>query len=429
LGATGDTPQAITKDSPVTLNGKQISLNILPVKDEEHKSIVVILDDVTERNRIEAKIQYAQRMESIGTLAAGIAHNFNNLLGGIMGNAELGILNIDTVHPNYQNLQNIKSLVLNGSRLTNQLIGYAREGQYEIRSINLNQLVEETSDTFGQTKKEIIIHQDLADNLHGIKADQGQIEQALLNLYVNALDAMPGGGDLFLKTMNVTHEDMTGKAYEPNPGNYVLLSIRDTGSGMDKKTIKRIFEPFFTTKGLASGTGLGLASTYGIIKGHGGYIDVHSEKEKGTTFEIYLPATEEGAREERGLSGDLVKGTETVLLVDDEKMITDVGEKILKCLGYNVYLANDGKEALEVYKENKENIDMVILDMVMPGIGGGETYDRMKKINPDINVLLSSGYSIDGEAKEILERGCNGFIHKPFRMNALSQKLRAILDS
>jgi CheY-like chemotaxis protein len=197
---------------------------------------------------------------------------------------------------------------------------------------------------------------------------------------------------------------------------------------MDKKTTERIFEPFFTTKGLASGTGLGLASAYGIIKGHGGYIDVHSEEGKGTTFEIYLPATEEEIIPEKEITEEILKGKETILLVDDEEIITDVGEMMLKNLGYETYVANDGNEALGVYEEKKDDIDMVILDMVMPGQGGGEIYDKIKKMNPDIKVLLSTGYSIEGEAMQILERGCNGFIHKPFRMKLLSQKLREILD-
>jgi len=288
--------------------------------------------------------------------------------------------------------------------------------------------VKETSETFGTTRKDIIVHQELADKLYGIHADQGQTEQVLLNLYVNAGDAMPGGGDLFLKTINVTDKDMRGKAYEPKPGNYVLLTVRDTGVGMDKETMERIFDPFFTTKGLAEGTGLGLASAYGIIKAHGGYIDVDSEKGKGTTFEIYLPATEEEVEEEKELSGEILNGKETVLLVDDEEMVLDAGEQMLIKLGYEVLLAGSGREALELYKKNQDKIDMVLLDMIMPGMGGGETYDRIKEINPKVKVLLSSGYSIEGQATEILKRGCNAFIQKPFDMELLSRRIREVLD-
>jgi len=387
-----------------------------------------IYRDITEKKRLEVQLAQAQRMESIGTLAGGIAHNFNNLLMGIQGNASLMLLEADPNHPNYRRLNNIEIMVQSGSKLTSQLLGYAREGRYEVRPISFNQLVKDTSDTFDTTRKDIRVHQELYKDLPGIKADQGQIEQVLLNLYVNAADAMPGGGGLFLKTMNITHKDMAGKPYEPKPGNYVLLTVKDTGVGMDKETRERIFDPFFTTKGLAKGTGLGLTSVYGIIKAHGGYIDVESKKGQGTTFSVYLPATEKEVIKEKELPVEVLKGKETVLLVDDEDMIIDVGEQMLETLGYNILIARSGKEAIELYKESKDKIDMVLLDMVMPGVGGGETYDRMKEINPKVKVLLSSGYSIDGQATEILERGCSGFIQKPFNMGQLSQGIREILD-
>jgi CheY-like chemotaxis protein len=338
------------------------------------------------------------------------------------------LLEIDSTRPNYERLKNIEKSVQNGSRLTRQLLGYAREGRYEIRPISLNQMVKETSDTFGTAKKEIRVHLELAEDLWGIKADQGQIEQVLLNLYVNAADAMPGGGDLFLKTMNVTHKDMKNKAYKAKHGKYVLLAVRDTGVGMDKKTMERIFDPFFTTKGLAKGTGLGLASVYGTVKAHGGYIDVESKKGHGTTFEIYLPASKRKVEKAVKSAEKVIEGTGTILLVDDEELVLDVGVQLLKALGYTVLEAKGGREAVEIYRENKDRIDMVLLDMVMPGMGGGEAYDKMKDINPDIKALLSSGYSIDGQATEILERGCNGFIQKPFDMKQLSRSIREILD-
>jgi CheY-like chemotaxis protein len=222
---------------------------------------------------------------------------------------------------------------------------------------------------------------------------------------------------------------MRGRPYEAKPGDYVLLTVRDTGSGMGKETMERIFDPFFTTKGLARSTGLGLASTYGIVKAHGGYIDVESKRGQGTTFEIYLPATQKEVKEEKKLSGELVKGKGTILLVDDEETVIDVGEQMLKKLGYEVYLAKGGQEAIDVYKENKDNINMVLLDIVMPGMSGGKTYDSLREIDSDIKVLLSSGYDIEGKAKEILERGCDAFIQKPFNMRELSQEVRKILDS
>ncbi len=385
------------------------------------------LKNVTQSKRLEAQLQQAQKMESIGTLAGGIAHDFNNLLMGILGHTSLMLLDIDSSHPHYKKLKVIEKQVQSGVKLTRQLLGYARQGRYEVKPIDLNHLVQETSETFSRTRKEITIQLKLAEDLYAIEADQGQIEQVLLNLYVNAADAMPGGGDLILKTVNTTHEDIKGEVYIPKLGNYVLLMVTDTGTGMDKKTLKRIFEPFFTTKEMGRGTGLGLASVYGIIKGHEGYIAVKSKKGHGTTFSIYLPATENKVRKTVKTSARFIKETGTVLLVDDEEIVLEVGREMLEVIGYRVLTANDGKKAVEVYKNNRDTIDVVLLDMVMPNMGGGETYDRLKKINPNIKVVLSSGYAIDGEATKILERGCNGFIQKPFNVPELSQKLGQIL--
>ncbi len=400
-----------------------------PILDHEGKltGYTHTLKDITQSKRLEAQLQQAQRMESIGTLAGGIAHDFNNLLMGILGHTSLMLLDIDSSHPHHEKLKVIEKQVQSGVKLTRQLLGYARQGRYEAKPINLNQLVRETSETFGRTRKEITIQQEFSEDLYAIEADQGQIEQVLLNLYVNAADAMPRGGNLILKTVHATHEDIKDKVYDPQPGKYALLTVTDTGTGMDKKTLKRIFEPFFTTKEMGRGTGLGLASVYGIIKGHDGYITVASKKGRGTTFSIYLPATEKKVRKAVKSSDRFIKDTGTVLLVDDEEIILEVGRELLETIGYRVLTAKDGKEAVEVYKKKRDEIDIVLLDMVMPNMGGGETYDRLKEINPDIKVVLLSGYAIDGEAAEIVERGCNGFIQKPFNVAKLSEKIGKIL--
>jgi len=380
-----------------------------------------------EKTNLEAQLQQAHKLQAIGTLASGFTHNFNNLLMGIMANISIMLLDIDSDHQHYKYLKNIEKQVKNGSKLASQLTGYARVGRYEVKPTNLNQLLKETSDTFKIAKKEIRIHQNFSENLYRIEADRGQIEQVLLNLYVNAADSMPKRGDLFLKTINVTDKDIVGKPYNPKPGDYVLLTVRDTGAGMDKETKEHIFEPFFTTKGLSKGTGLGLSSAYGIIKGHGGYIDVDSEKGYGATFNIYLPATKKEVKKEKELFKKIIIGKETVLFVDDEDMVIEGCGEMLTKMGYNVLIARNGKDALEIYKENQDKIDIVIIDMIMPIMNGAETYDRLKKMYPDIKVLLSSGHSVNGQATEILERGCNGFIQKPFTIEVLSEKIREIL--
>ncbi|HUU41744.1 MAG TPA: response regulator [Desulfatiglandales bacterium] len=381
-----------------------------------------------EKKKLETQFQYAQKIEAIGTLASGIAHNFNNILMGIQGNVSMMLLNTDFAEKNYKRLRTIEKSVQIASRLTSQLLGYAREGAYEIKPINLNQLLREISDTFAMTKKEIRLYLDLDQDLFMVRGDQGQIKQVLLNLYVNAADAMPGGGELFIKTERVTDEDIAGKGYDISHGEYVLLTVTDTGIGMDKHTMKRIFDPFFTTKGIGKGTGLGLASAYGIIKAHGGYIDFHSEMGHGTSFYIYLPKSEIKIPKIEEFPEKILKGRETILLVDDEDIIIEISQEMLEELGYKVLAARGGGEAIDIFKKSNNRIDIVILDMIMPDMGGGETYDQIKRINPDTKVLLSSGYSIDGQATEIMERGCDGFIQKPFSLEELSKALRGILD-
>jgi len=406
-----------------------VQLNVVLTKWEECPATLNFLRDITPQKRLETQLIQSQKIEAIGTLAGGIAHDFNNLLMGIQGNASLMLLDIDSSHPYYEKLENIEHCVQSGAELTRQLLGFARGGKYEVKPINFNELIKRTSMIFGRTKKEIKIYSKYQKYIWTVEADSEQIEHVLLNLYVNAWQAMPEGGELYLQSENVTLLDEEYvRPFNAEPGRYVKISITDTGEGMDEETRKRVFDPFFTTRDMGRGTGLGLASAYGIIRNHGGIINIYSEKGEGTTFNIYLPASEKEVIEEKRLHEEVVKGTETFLLVDDEDMVINVGSKMLKEMGYKVFTARNGKEAIRLYEENKKGIDMVILDMIMPDIGGGEAYDKLKRINLGIKVLLSSGYSIDGQAKKILERGCDGFIQKPFNMKQLSQKIRIILD-
>jgi len=413
-----------------TPQGATYQIYDYPFSDVDGSPLVVELGiDITERKRLEEQLQQAQKMEAIGTLAGGIAHDFNNVLMAIQGHTSLMLLNAHPDDSHFDHLTGVEDMVQKGADLTRQLLGFARGGKYEVRPTDLNELVQKSTEMFGRTKKEVKIHQKLQKGILAVEVDQTQFEQVLLNLYVNAWQAMPHGGDLYVETSDVVLDENDTKPHDVKPGNYVKVSVADTGTGMDKAIQQRIFDPFFTTKEMGRGTGLGLASAYGIIKNHGGIINVYSEKERGTTFTIYLPASERQVTPRQQKAADeILTGTETILLVDDEDEVLDVGQKMLEQMGYKVLLSTNGKQAIDIYLANPDDIDLVILDMIMPGMGGGETYDRMKEVNPDVKVLLSSGYSIDGQASKILDRGCNGFIQKPFGMKELSRELREILD-
>jgi PAS domain S-box-containing protein len=394
----------------------------------EVTGMVGLLKDISEHRKLESQFRQCQKMEAIATLSSSIAHDFNNLLMGIQGETSIMLVGITPSHPHYEALKGIQKQVMSGVKLTKQLLGYARKEKQEVELVDLNEVVKETSETFGRIKKDIAIRTELTDALHPVKANKGQIEQVMLNLFVNAADAMPDGGELFLHTENMSTEDMEGKVYDAKSGDYVLMTVTDTGHGMDKETMESIFDPFFTTKERGEGSGLGLASVYNIIRSHGGHIDVESIEGYRTTFRIYLPVAEDEVYEALRTAEEYVRGSGTVLLVDDEEIMLKVGTELLETMGYRVLPARDGKEAMEIYRQHRDDIDLVILDMIMPNISGGKTYDHMKEINPEVRVLLTSGYSIDGQATEILRRGCNGFIQKPFTMKDLSTKIKEVLS-
>jgi two-component system, cell cycle sensor histidine kinase and response regulator CckA len=398
--------------------------------------LLAIVRDISERKRAEAeqerlqaRLSRAQKMESIGTLAGGIAHNFNNILMGIQGRASLMKLNKDPSHPEYEHLEGIEEYVTNAVQLTRDLLGFARGGKYEIKPTNLNALIKHENEVFGRTKKEIRIHGKYEKGLWSAQVDKGQIRQVLLNLYINAWQAMPAGGELYIQTENVVLDAASARLFEAAPGRYAKISVTDTGTGMDEATREKIFDPFFSTKDTGQGSGLGLASVYGIIKNHGGVITVDSKLREGSTFAIYLPVSEKTVTKEgpKPVREDIQYGNGTILLVDDEDMVIDVGKQMLETLGYQVLIARSGQEALDIYARQNNQIDLVILDMIMPGMGGGEVYDQMKEFNGSVKVLLSSGYSINGQAQEIMDRGCNGFIQKPFTLNSLSVKVGKVL--
>jgi PAS domain S-box-containing protein len=381
-----------------------------------------------EKRRLEERLQRAHKMEAIGTLAGGIAHDFNNLLMAIQGYTSLTLLTLDLDDPNRERLKIIQEQVQSGAELTRQLLGFARGGRYEVKPADINDVIQKTSSMFGRTKKEITIHMKYEKNLSPVEVDLGQMEQVFMNLYVNAWQAMPGGGEIYLQTENVFLNNKQALSYSVKPGKYVKITVTDTGTGIDEKTRERIFDPFFTTKAMGRGAGLGLATVYGIIKGHKGMINVYSEPGHGTTFTIYLPASEKKVVKKETATGTIDRGTETILLVDDEKIVLEANREMLESMGYRVYAVGSGQEAIALFMGKRNEIDLVILDMIMPGISGGETFDRLREINPEIKVLLSSGYSLNGEAQTIMDRGCKGFIQKPFQIEKLSQKVREMLD-
>ncbi len=296
---------------------------------------------------------------------------------GIKGHTSLMMLQTGLAgHPCLEHAKGIEDMVKRGMQLTRQLLGFARGGKYEIKVTDLNKLIDKSFEMFSRTRKEIKMHRKYQKNISPVEINQGQIEQVLLNLYVNAWWAMPHGGDLYIETSHSVIDENCAEPFSVTPGNYVKISVTDTGVGMDENSRKRIFEPFFTTKKIGQGTGLGLASAYGIIQNHGGILNVYSEKGKGTSFNIYLPVSGKKVEAKERRSDDrILKGTETVLLIDDEDMILDVGQGMLKKLGYKVLTEKNGKKAVEVYKRQKDEITLVILDMIMPDMSGGEVYD------------------------------------------------------
>jgi CheY-like chemotaxis protein len=395
----------------------------------------VIATDITEpkraekeKEKLQTQLQQAQKIEALGTLAGGIAHDFNNLLMGIQGRASLMSVELDPCHPHLEHINAIEEYIQSAADLTKQLLGFARGGKYEVRPTGMNELVLSSSSMFGRTRKEIRIYNKLHNPSPVVEVDRRQVGQVLLNMYINAWQAMPDGGELYLETRIVTLDDEDCKPHRAKPGRYVKASVTDTGIGMDEAIRQRVFDPFFTTKEKSRGTGLGLASAYGIIKNHGGMISVYSQSNHGTTFNIYLPISKKAIYQDIAPEEKISRGSETILLVDDEEMIIGVGQAMLENLGYRVVVANGGEQAIEAVINMANEIDLVILDLIMPGMDGGKTFDRIREIEPGMLVILTSGYAINGQVNKIMRKGCNGFIQKPFNIYELSSKVRRMLD-
>jgi signal transduction histidine kinase len=386
--------------------------------------------EITERKQLEAHLLQAQKMESIGRLAAGIAHDFNNLLTPIGGFAELLLRKAPQGSQQQEYLRQIKMAAERAATLTGQLRLFTRQEKGERHPVQLNSVVEETRALLERSiSKEIAIELRLASELWAVEADLSQVSQVLMNLCVNACDAMPDGGILTLETRNVTLEEEWARAMlEARPGRYVCLSVSDTGCGMSPEVQARLFEPFFTTKEVGEGTGLGLAVVYGIVKGHGGFINVYSEEGRGSTFHVYLPAMEWAVEERESEGLELPTGTETILVVDDEEMVLALGQRVLELCGYTVLMAEDGFQALEVYQAYRGEIGLVVLDVVMPQMGGLECLHRLRELDPQVKVLISTGYTARGLAQKLVAEGALGVVEKPFQIQDFATAVRTTID-
>lgn len=397
--------------------------------------------DITERKQTEQEkeilreqLLQAQKMEAIGTLTGGIAHDFNNMLTIILGYADLVLSDMDEQDSRSADLQRIIQTAKNGAELVQRLLTFSRKTDQESVPLNINSQIESTRKLLERTIPKMIgIELKLQDNLSDIKADATQIDQILMNLAINARDAMSDGGKLIIETRNVTLDEQYCSSHVGvRPGSYVMLSISDTGHGMDETTRARIFDPFFTTKVRDStkGTGLGLAVVHGIIDQYGGHIVCESEPGKGSTFKIYFPSVDRAAPSPgpAAMKPVLNGRGETLLLVDDEEFVRDLGERILTRAGYKVITASNGREALGLYGKARNEIELVILDLIMPEMGGEECLEELLKIDPGVKIIVASGYTADAVAGTPLELGARGFVSKPFRFTKLLGKVRQVLD-
>jgi PAS domain S-box-containing protein len=414
-------------------NGELFDMVLWPKKIDYvgQPAILAFVMDVTETRNLRNQLTRAQKMEAIGTLAGGIAHDFNNLLQVILGYSELMIMNPALPDQFSRGVKAINKVAVNGADLVRRVLTFARKTENEAAPLNLNEKITQTSELLRRTiPKMIQIELKLSKKPTLIKADPSQIEQIIMNLAVNADHAMPEGGNLTIETQTV----ILDKAYcldhaEAIPGQYILLSVSDTGHGIDRKTMERIFEPFFTTKGPGIGTGLGLSMVYGIVKQHGGHITCYSEPGAGTTFRIYFPAMDSDGKPDKPMDLVVPKGgTETILLVDDDEGVRYVAEQMLLQYGYRVIMASNGREALEIYSLKRESISLVILDLFMPEMGGKQCLQALLTMDPKVRALVVSGFTQNGEIGDVLDSGAKGFVGKPFETAKLLEKIRKIID-
>lgn len=384
-----------------------------------------------EHRRLEQQVRQLQRFEAIGRLAGGVAHDFNNMIGAIMGWADLGAEEAAPGTRLQEKFQKIRSQAERAAGLTRQLLAFARRQILQSRNTDLNELAKEEMNLLKNVIGERIeIQMELAEGLWVAWADPGQIEQVVMNLCLNARDAMPDGGKLLIETRNAEiEEDDAGLQADALPGRYVVLRVLDTGEGMDAETLEHIFEPFFSTKEMGKGTGLGLATVYGIVKQHKGFITVDSARGKGTSFQVYLPVGRgipEGAQ--KRLQGVTKGGHEKILVAEDNESLREAAKEILESLGYQVILAADGAEAVRLFEQERESIDLALLDVVMPHLNGPDAYAQMCAIRSEVAVIFTTGYATEISLVEVRSNGRPIVLQKPYGSAQLAQMLREVLD-
>lgn len=411
-------------------NGLSFDWLLSPIKAQngEVTHVITASRDITEMKKMEETLIRSEKMEALGNLAGGIAHDFNNILQSILGYATL----IQMSHPKHSDDHVRAQLIVNAAtsamELIRRLLGFSRSTPGEIKPFDINDEVTKIVQMYGRTRKGIELHVKLGHGLPTIEGDRVQMEQVFLNILVNAGQAMPEGGDIFVETEEVEIDEHTARVHRVKAGRYVKVSITDTGIGMDEETKSKIFDPFFTTKSPEEGTGLGLATAYGIVKAHQGFINVYSELGRGTTFSVYLPTSDKAVVEKQEKAKAIPMGRETILIVDDELPVLDVAADILRYLGYRVFKAASGEEAIRLFDEKKDEIDLVILDMIMPRMNGKDVFLRLKELEPRVRVCITTGYTKTGQALEMLDLGVRAFIQKPYTIDELAHRVREILD-
>ena len=425
-----DVPGVATRSDGSTL---EVSMSWGPVDDDPANGYVVTFADMTDRKRLEAQLMQSQKMEAVGRLAGGVAHDFNNMLTAIKSYSQLLLQDVAADDARHKDIQEIDLAADRAARLTRQLLAFSRQQMLQPRVLDVNQTVSELEKMLQRLLlKDITLSTRLAPELHAVRADAGQLEQVIVNLVVNARDAMPDGGRLTVRTQNVAIDAASareGWSFEVHPGAYVLISVTDTGLGMDEATKSRIFEPFFTTKDRHKGTGLGLSTVYGIVKQSGGYIRVISAPGQGSTFEVFLPvadgaASPAGQPQRPQTSG----GSETVLVVEDDDGIRAVIKRILERAGHRVLEATNGAEALRICDASGDSVDLVLSDIAMPEMQGPDLARRIRELHPRMAMLLMSGYAESASQQEGFLTDGVEFLGKPFSPDALTRKIRHILD-